>query len=65
MLVTAALHSRCGRYILQLRLLSSSFFFFPHLFSAFADWMSTNGQIMCGSMVVYHTSTHYLALVRI
>jgi len=37
----AALRSRCEHYILQLWLLSSFFFFFPRLFSAVGDWMST------------------------
>jgi len=35
----AALHSRAGHYILPLWLLSS--IFFPRLFSAITDWMST------------------------
>jgi len=35
--VMAALSSRCGHYILQLWLLS----FFPRLFSAVGNWMST------------------------
>jgi len=38
-LIMAALHSRCGHYILVLFLLSS-FFFFLRLISAVADWMS-------------------------
>jgi len=38
----AALRSKCGHYILQLWLLSSFFvLFFPRLFSAVEDWMST------------------------
>jgi len=36
-----ALRSTCGHCILQLWLLSSFFFFFPRLFSAVGDWMST------------------------
>jgi len=52
--VMAALHSRCGHYIfwhVVSIFLSSSFF--PRLISAVADW------------IVYHTSTHGVALVRI
>jgi len=41
-LVMDALCSRAGHYIFALWFLSSSsFFFFPHLISAAADWMST------------------------
>jgi len=36
----AALRTRCGHYIFVLWFLSF-FFFFPRLFSAVADWMST------------------------
>ena len=41
--IMAALRNRAGRYIFALwfLLLSSSSFFFSHLFSAVADWMST------------------------
>ena len=38
-IIMAALRSRCGHYIFVLFL--SSFFFFPPLISAVADWMST------------------------
>jgi len=42
-LVMAALRSTCGHYIFALSFLLSFFllFFFPHLISAVADWMST------------------------
>ena len=42
-LFMASLCNRAGHYIFVLWFLlsSSSFFFFPHLFSAVADWMST------------------------
>jgi len=40
-LVMAALHSRCGQSILPLCVVSSSSFFYPRLFSAVAEWMST------------------------
>jgi len=41
MVIMAALWNRAGHYIIVLWLLSSSFFFFPRLISAIADWMST------------------------
>ena len=50
----AALRSRCGHYIFALWFLLLSFYLFPRLVSAVADWMS-----------VYHTSAHGVALVRI
>jgi len=37
----AALCNRAGHYIFVLWFLLSSFFFFPHLISAVADWMFT------------------------
>jgi len=37
----AALRSRCEHYIFILWFLLSSFFFFPRLISAVADWIST------------------------
>ena len=40
-LIMAALHSRCRHYIFILWFLLASSFFFPHLISAIADWMST------------------------
>ena len=42
----AALHNRCGHYILQLWFLS--FFFFPRLFSAVGDWMLPHFHTWCG-----------------
>jgi len=53
----AALRSGCGHYIFALWFLSFSPFYLliPRLISAVADWMS----------IVYHTSTHGVALVRI
>jgi len=41
-IIMAALHSRCGRYIFVLYLLS----FFPRLISAAADWMSTTHGVV-------------------
>jgi len=42
MLIMAALHSRCGHYIFARGFFYLlSFFFFPRLFSAVADWTST------------------------
>jgi len=41
MLIMAALRNRAGHYIFVLWFLLSSSFFFPRLFSAVADWMST------------------------
>ena len=51
-LLMAALHSRCGRYIFALWFL---LFFFPHLMSAVAEWMCT----------ILLQSTHGVALVQI
>ena len=51
-----ALWNRAGHYIFAMWFLSSSssFFFFPRLISAVADWMST-----------IYTSTHGVVLERI
>jgi len=40
-LIMAALRSRCRHYIFVLFLSFSLSFFFPHLVSAVAEWMST------------------------
>jgi len=50
--IMAALRSRCGHYILQLWLFSSSFFLF---FLTYSQWSETD---LC------HTSTHDVALVQ-
>jgi len=51
----AALWNRAGHYIFALWFLSFYLSFFSRLISAAADWIS----------IVYHTSTHDVALVRI
>ena len=40
-LIMVALWNRAGHYIFALWFLSSSFFFFPRLIPAIADWMPT------------------------
>jgi len=55
MLIMAALHSRCGRYILPCG-------FFYLLLSVF---FLSLPNLSCSRLDVYHTSTHGVSLVRI
>jgi len=60
-LIMAALRSRCRHYIFVLWFLLSSFssfFFFPHLFSAVADWMSTISPNLAFSYIGSVTARH-------
>jgi len=47
-IIMAALRSGCGHYIFVLWFLLLSFFLFPRLISAVADWMSTILHTWCG-----------------